>query len=77
MYRPMDKQTDTLIEMRGRIEKTLNSIEVGEGGTSRRRAVGRRSALPPTEGRAEGQRSKVEGQSRRHGVKDSGSKSVG
>ena len=40
-----------------------SGVEVGEGGTSRRRAVGRRSSLPPTKGRAEVRRSKVEGRS--------------
>ena len=40
---------------------TMSGIEVGKGGTSQRRAVGRRSSLPPTKGRAEVQRSKVEG----------------
>ena len=59
-------------------------LEVGEGGTSRRRAVGRSTALPPTEGRAkvrrskvEGRRSKVEGRSRSQRVEVRGSKSEG
>ena len=59
-------------------------VEVGGGGTSRRRAVGRRSSLPPTEGRAEVRRSKVEvevrgskSEGRSQRVKVSRSKSVG
>ena len=40
-------------------EEELKFLGVGEGSTSRRRAIGRRLSLPPTEGRAEVRRSKV------------------
>ena len=59
-------------------EKLIQSrLEVGGGGTSRRRVVGRRSSLPPTEGRAEGRRSKVEGRRSKVEVEVRGSKSEG